>query len=80
MRTLLPIPALLTLPAIGTDSKVLQPAKSNAAICFSLVIVAWYGVNFVLGSGLHNYGFGGGGQGSMAAAVAMQFRCASVDG
>ena len=44
-----------------------------AAICFSLVIVAWYGVNFVLGAGLHSYGFGGGGQGYVAAAVALQF-------
>jgi hypothetical protein len=23
--------------------------------------MAWYGVNFVLGAGLHSYGFGGGG-------------------
>ncbi len=44
-----------------------------AAICFSLVIVAWYGVNFVLGAGLHSYGFGGGGQGYIVAAVALQF-------
>ncbi len=28
---------------------------------FSLVIMAWYGVNFVLGAGLHSYGFGAGG-------------------
>ena len=32
-----------------------------AASCFALVIVAWYGVNFLLGAGLHSYGFGGGG-------------------
>lgn len=31
------------------------------SICFSLVLMAWYGVNFVLGAGLHSYGFGGGG-------------------
>ena len=30
-------------------------------LCFSLIIMAWYGVNFVLGAGLHSYGFGGGG-------------------
>jgi len=24
--------------------------------------MAWYGVNFVLGKGLHSYGFGNGGQ------------------
>ena len=33
-----------------------------AVSCFALVIVAWYGVNFVLGAGLHSYGFGGGGK------------------
>lgn len=32
-----------------------------AVITFSLVIMAWYGVNYVLGAGLHTYGFGGGG-------------------
>ena len=32
--------------------------------CFLSVIMAWYGVNFVLGVGLHSYGFvEGGGQG-----------------
>ena len=30
-------------------------------IAFSLVIMSWYGVNFVLGAGLHTYGFGAGG-------------------
>lgn len=30
-------------------------------IAFSLVVMAWYGVNFVLGAGLHSYGFGAGG-------------------
>lgn len=33
----------------------------GAIASFSLVIMAWYGVNFVLGAGLHSYGFGGGG-------------------
>lgn len=32
-----------------------------AVLSFSLVIMAWYGVNFVLGAGLHTYGFGAGG-------------------
>jgi cytochrome c-type biogenesis protein CcsB len=32
-----------------------------AIVTFSLVIMAWYGVNFVLGAGLHSYGFGAGG-------------------
>ncbi len=30
-------------------------------VTFNLVIMAWYGVNFVLGAGLHSYGFGAGG-------------------
>lgn len=34
---------------------------ASAVVTFSLVIMAWYGVNFVLGAGLHSYGFGAGG-------------------
>ncbi|MFN7729425.1 MAG: cytochrome c biogenesis protein [Bdellovibrio sp.] len=33
----------------------------TAILSFSLIIMAWYGVNFVLGAGLHSYGFGAGG-------------------
>lgn len=44
-----------------------------SVICFSLVLMAWYGVNFVLGAGLHSYGFGGGGQGFVYGAVLLQF-------
>jgi ABC-type transport system involved in cytochrome c biogenesis permease subunit len=37
-----------------------------SVICFNSVIMAWYGVNFVLGVGLHSYGFvEGGSQGMM---------------
>jgi ABC-type transport system involved in cytochrome c biogenesis permease subunit len=32
-----------------------------AVLSFNLVIMAWYGVNYVLGAGLHSYGFGAGG-------------------
>jgi len=35
-------------------------------IAFALVVMAWYGVNFVLGVGLHSYGFSQGGQGTVA--------------
>ena len=36
----------------------------SSVICFLSVLMAWYGVNFVLGVGLHSYGFSsGGGQG-----------------
>ena len=34
---------------------------AGSIISFSLVIMAWYGVNFILGAGLHSYGFGAGG-------------------
>jgi ABC-type transport system involved in cytochrome c biogenesis permease subunit len=33
----------------------------GAFIAFQTVIMAWYGVNYVLGKGLHSYGFGTGG-------------------
>jgi len=32
-------------------------------ICFLLVLMTWYGVNFLLGRGLHSYGSGSGGLG-----------------
>jgi len=32
-----------------------------SVLCFLAVLMAWYGVNFVLGKGLHSYGFGVGG-------------------
>ncbi len=32
-----------------------------SVVCFNAVLMAWYGVNFVLGTGLHSYGFGTGG-------------------
>ena len=34
--------------------------------------MSWYGVNFVLGAGLHAYGFGTGGQGYVGAYVLAQ--------
>ncbi len=34
---------------------------AGAIVSFTLIIMAWYGVNFVLGAGLHSYGFGAGG-------------------
>jgi len=33
----------------------------GSLLCYLLVLMAWYGVNFVLGTGLHSYGFGSGG-------------------
>ncbi len=45
----------------------------SAVMTFSLVIMAWYGVNFVLGAGLHSYGFGAGGVEYVSAILAAQF-------
>jgi ABC-type transport system involved in cytochrome c biogenesis permease subunit len=43
----------------------------SSVLCFLSVIMAWYGVNFILGVGLHSYGFvEGGSQGSMAVIIA----------
>lgn len=41
-------------------------------ICFSTVVMAWYGVNFVLGVGLHSYGFSTGGQAFVIAFLTVQ--------
>ncbi len=37
-----------------------------SVLCFAAVVMAWYGVNFVLGKGLHSYGRGVGGEGYVA--------------
>ncbi len=37
-----------------------------SVVCFGAVIMAWYGVNFVLGKGLHSYGRGVGGEAYVA--------------
>ncbi len=41
-------------------------------LSFSTVVMAWYGVNFVLGAGLHSYGFSSGGQGAVATYLVAQ--------
>lgn len=46
---------------------------AGAVVAFSLVIMAWYGVNFVLGAGLHSYGFGAGGVEYVSAFVGFHF-------
>ena len=40
-----------------------------SVVCFLAVLFAWYGVNFVLGKGLHSYGFGIGGETYVASFV-----------
>ncbi|MEQ1877464.1 MAG: cytochrome c biogenesis protein CcsA [Bdellovibrionia bacterium] len=46
---------------------------AGCIVSFSLVLMAWYGVNFVLGVGLHSYGFGGGGVPYVASFIAVHF-------
>lgn len=43
-----------------------------SVICFLTVVMAWYGVNFVLGVGLHSYGFSTGGRGWVGAFALLQ--------
>ncbi|VVM07995.1 cytochrome c biogenesis protein [Methylacidimicrobium tartarophylax] len=38
----------------------------GSVLCFLSVLMAWYGVNYVLGKGLHSYGFGSGAVGPVA--------------
>ncbi|MFT3880596.1 MAG: cytochrome c biogenesis protein CcsA [Gemmatales bacterium] len=33
----------------------------SSVVCFSAIVMSWYGVNFILGAGLHSYGMGDGG-------------------
>jgi len=44
----------------------------GAVLGFQSVIMAWYGVNYVLGAGLHSYGFGSGGLGWAVSFVAAE--------
>ncbi len=45
---------------------------TTTVFCFLGVLMAWYGVNFVLGVGLHSYGFGSGGLQYVAGYVFLQ--------
>jgi cytochrome c biogenesis factor len=40
-----------------------------SVVCFNAVLMAWYGVNFVLGTGLHSYGFSTGGSELIVASI-----------
>ncbi len=49
-----------------------------SVVCFLSVLMAWYGVNFVLGVGLHSYGFvEGGSQGTVGVATLVVLSFAS---
>jgi ABC-type transport system involved in cytochrome c biogenesis permease subunit len=45
---------------------------AGSIAAFLTVLMSWYGVNFVLGAGLHSYGFGTGGQGYVAVFALLQ--------
>jgi cytochrome c-type biogenesis protein CcsB len=44
----------------------------GSIVGFLLVLMAWYGVNFILGTGLHSYGFGAGGYAWIGGFVAFE--------
>lgn len=44
----------------------------GSVLGFLTILMAWYGVNFVLGTGLHSYGFGSGGLGYAVAFVVIE--------
>ncbi|MCC7343453.1 MAG: cytochrome c biogenesis protein CcsA [Deltaproteobacteria bacterium] len=44
----------------------------GSVLAFLLVLMAWYGVNFILGVGLHSYGFSSGGATGMATFVGIE--------
>lgn len=44
----------------------------GAVLAFLTIVMAWYGVNFVLGVGLHSYGFGSGGLGYAVSFVVVE--------
>ncbi len=47
----------------------------GSVVGFLGILMAWYGVNFVLASGLHSYGFGGGGLPYVGTFVVLDLLC-----
>jgi ABC-type transport system involved in cytochrome c biogenesis permease subunit len=45
---------------------------AGAIIGFQIITFTWYGVNYILGTGLHTYGFGSGGEGFYALFIALE--------
>ena len=50
----------------------------GAVLAFQSIIMAWYGVNFILGVGLHSYGFGSGGLPGAVAFVSVELLFVAV--
>ncbi len=51
-----------------------------ACLCFNGILMAWFGVNFVLGAGLHSYGFGTGGAEWVGLVVAIDVTFVAICG
>lgn len=51
-----------------------------APIAYLLVIMAWYGVNFILAAGLHSYGFSSGGATFVGIFIAAQISISIISG
>jgi len=49
-------------------------------VAYLLVVMAWYGVNFILAAGLHSYGFSSGGAAAVGGFVLVQLMLLSVAG
>ena len=49
-----------------------------SVVCFCAVVMTWYGVNFILGKGLHSYGFGIGGEKYVAGLVCVDLAYVAV--
>lgn len=45
----------------------------SSVVAFLGILMAWYGVNYVLAAGLHSYGFGGGGAPYVMAVILLDF-------
>ena len=69
--TLLGYLALLHARLVGWAKPFMMSVGS--VLAFSLVVMAWYGVNFWLGAGLHSYGFGAGGVEYVSGFIALHF-------
>ena len=61
------------VPLLGRSTGLIGTfgVVSASVLCFSAVLVSWFGLNFVLHAGLHTYGFTEGGDGRIVMACAL---------
>ncbi|MCA9245458.1 MAG: cytochrome c biogenesis protein CcsA [Planctomycetales bacterium] len=74
--TLLGYLALLHARSAGMVGE--KGLAAASIVCFSLVVMTWYGVNFVLAAGAHSYGFGAGGTGMVVVGLVLQWTFAII--